>query len=92
MPVGPRVVGSPSEAFHTYQQNYSTSSALIWANPTLTAINALALRGTAEDVATPGVALSGTPPAQLFRPSLLHWLEALSVHTILGNTSHYSSL
>lgn len=27
------------------------SSALIWANPTLTAINALALRGTAEDVA-----------------------------------------
>ena len=33
------------------QQTYSKSSASIWANPTLTAINALALRETAGDVA-----------------------------------------
>lgn len=57
-------------------QTCSESSASLWAYPTLTAINALALRKTAEDVALQ-VWLYLSLHRQLFRPSLLHWLEAL---------------
>lgn len=79
MPVYPRVAaGRLSEASpHTYPADLLQELGFDLGKPHTYSHQCIGTERDGWGCGTPGVALSGTPPAQLFRPSRLHWLEAL---------------
>lgn len=77
VPVSPQEAAARSEAFHTYPAEPVHELGFDLGKPHTYSHKCIGPERDCRGCGTPGVALSGTPPAQLFGPSLLHWLEAL---------------